>query len=557
MNKIAALFLLCFATALFGQAPPLIRNPLTTNNPVAASNYVFGTGEGNSAASLRYISPLGGNNGLTDMLTNTPTFIGQLGVSLDWTNIGGGTYLWSAKHVALGSNGWGAPIYLPGFGGAGAQYPFQPKNANIRQTKFHMMGNPGFMDRTNVLDGSALADTTWQFVMWNPYGYPAIAFPNVTTNEAYSGGVAGTNAAGQPVYWDEEAFGFTIGGINREWPAGRTNQAASYVGLLGGAGSTKPFYFSDNHTEGGQVGQHAYFAIVRSGLTNAGGIWGSGFAIRATNAWHYSDPGYRWNSFFDYNNGDAWIATNGSSTAYFNFIKSLGTNNGANVFGGNYESRARNNFNGETIFNAPGEFGFNHLLYGGGAVTADNAVRLGVGLEAADYPFHAYAAGVVFQIKQNSNTDLLTGLRTAGGSTNVFVIDNRRAYFTNVTGLDVVGANVGTGVGTIAGAGNGNTNYTLLARNGRQYLGSSNVNISAVMGYTAGLLYQSSVIITNLSANTWGIGFSAVTNRWKFLGPNNQTNSPTVLTNGTALRLSLEIEGTNVLANWEHFAPGL
>ena len=83
------------------------------------------------------------------------------------------------------------------------------------------------------------------------------------------------------------------------------------------------------------------------------------------------------------------------------------------------------------------------------------------------------------------------------------------------------------------------------------------MNISAVMGYTAGTLYNSWVTITNLSANTWGISFSAVTNRWRFNGPNNITNSPTVLTNNTALALQLEIEGTNVTCDWKHYAPGL
>lgn len=109
---------------------------------------------------------------------------------------------------------------------------------------------------------------------------------------------------------------------------------------------------------------------------------------------------------------------------------------------------------------------------------------------------------------------------------------------------------------TVSGAGSGSTNYTLIATTPKQYLGSSNVNISAVMGYTAGVVNEWSTTITNLSGNVWGIGFSSVTNRWLFNGPGGTTNSPSVLTNGTRLKLEGESEGTNVTVRYHYFTPG-
>ena len=111
----------------------------------------------------------------------------------------------------------------------------------------------------------------------------------------------------------------------------------------------------------------------------------------------------------------------------------------------------------------------------------------------------------------------------------------------------------------IAGAGNGNTNYTFVTTTNSLndfYLGSSNVNIVANMYFPLGYPVYWNAYITNLSANTWGISFSAVTNRWRFAGVNG-TNAPTVLTNDTCLMLSCRSDGTNTLVGYTYYRPGL
>lgn len=103
----------------------------------------------------------------------------------------------------------------------------------------------------------------------------------------------------------------------------------------------------------------------------------------------------------------------------------------------------------------------------------------------------------------------------------------------------------------VAGAGNGNTNYTLFPWFDTLYLGSSNVNIAAVMNTTLGWTRNFTVNVTNLSANTWGIGFSAVTNRYHFRNTHTGgTNSPAVLTNNTLTKLEFECDGTNTNVRW-------
>jgi hypothetical protein len=111
---------------------------------------------------------------------------------------------------------------------------------------------------------------------------------------------------------------------------------------------------------------------------------------------------------------------------------------------------------------------------------------------------------------------------------------------------------------TVSGAGNGNTNYTLLASRRKMYLGSSNVNVAAVMQTVAGQVQFCSVSVTNLSADTWGFNFSQVTNRVRWRDrATGTTNQPTVLTNNTELRVEFEFNGTNGLATYEYFRPGL
>ena len=108
---------------------------------------------------------------------------------------------------------------------------------------------------------------------------------------------------------------------------------------------------------------------------------------------------------------------------------------------------------------------------------------------------------------------------------------------------------------TILGAGNGNTNYTLLAGSSKMYLGSSNVNISAVMQTSAGQIQRWRVAITNDSPDTWGFSASSVTNRWFWQSNMYGTNAPVVLTNNTRLVIDGESEGTNTWAVYRYYAP--
>lgn len=121
----------------------------------------------------------------------------------------------------------------------------------------------------------------------------------------------------------------------------------------------------------------------------------------------------------------------------------------------------------------------------------------------------------------------------------------------------IVAASYATLTNRVAGAGTGSTNYTLLSTTSRMYLGSSNVNIIAVMRTEAGVVMPWTAYITNLSADTWGINFSSATNRWKFQSWMYGTNAPVVLTNNTLLRLNGESEGTNTLVTYEYFSPAL
>lgn len=129
---------------------------------------------------------------------------------------------------------------------------------------------------------------------------------------------------------------------------------------------------------------------------------------------------------------------------------------------------------------------------------------------------------------------------------------------TPATVLDVPGTtSVGTLLATnnqtptivVSGAGNGNTNYTLIA--GKSVIGgSSNVNIVASMGGVAGLRGNAQVTFSNLSAITWGFGVSSITNSWHWAGPNG-TNPPTTIPAGFELNLAIEARGvSNLIVGW-------
>ena len=136
------------------------------------------------------------------------------------------------------------------------------------------------------------------------------------------------------------------------------------------------------------------------------------------------------------------------------------------------------------------------------------------------------------------------GMRTVGG-TNFMDMFNQPTF-----------GGLGFDLNTIAGAGNGSTNYLLSANKGDMYLGSSNVNIYAVNNTSTTNSYYWNCTITNLSANTWGISFSSGTNRWRFASTGG-TNAPSVLTNNTMLFLSGKSTGTNTLVGYTYFVPGL
>jgi hypothetical protein len=107
---------------------------------------------------------------------------------------------------------------------------------------------------------------------------------------------------------------------------------------------------------------------------------------------------------------------------------------------------------------------------------------------------------------------------------------------------------------TISGAGSGSTNYTLQSIYSKMNLGSSNVNIVAVMQTTAGQSQRWRVAITNDSPDTWGFSASSTTNRWFWQGTYG-TNQPSVLTNNTRLVIDGESEGTNTWATYNYFNP--
>jgi hypothetical protein len=158
-----------------------------------------------------------------------------------------------------------------------------------------------------------------------------------------------------------------------------------------------------------------------------------------------------------------------------------------------------------------------------------------------------------------------TNSPAATGSTNDLQISRSTAaagqtlrIHSTASGQNVI-TNAGNTAITVSGTGNGNTNYVINLVSGDVndfYMGSSNVVINAVYGGVLGTPIYWNAFVTNLSGINWGIGFSAVTNRWRFSGVYG-TNSPSVLTNGTCLQISGRSDGTNTLVGYTYYAPGL
>lgn len=595
-------------------------------------------------SNLSFISPAGGNNGLSDMLTNTPSRIGQLGVSQDSANGGGDIFLWGAGAVALGSNGWGRPLNFPAFHSAGAAFPYASPLANVTSPEIRVNGSRGFMSRTNIVLSGALSDCSLVYRQYNPYGHATMYFPQYTTDPGYARG-GNTNTALVGYTTDNvavylmDAFGLTVGTIHPQWPLGETNQAGAMVLILGERNDT-PFHISGNHNLGGGdgVSQVPFFTINRQGFTNPAMPIAVGFPMKALHAWEPTNGLFRWALVVDWNTGKVY-ATNNTLTV--TNLLSTSTNAGANIFGGNYDSTAVNNFNGSASFNAATELGFNIAW----TFDAAGSHRAGFIVRAGNYPAVGHGAGSPLRFGRSSLSDMLNPAGTvteemqldANGqlgigtttpaalldvngtirtrltpsavvvtdsSSNLASIANGTGMLTN-NGSGVLGwlafpfalnawanaisnyvtsatnsplgtnwinsrqpasdlltniANTTKTATTVSGAGSGSTNYLMtLSTNAINffYFGSSNINLYTIAGSTLGSPIRWDAIITNLSANTWGIRFDQGTNRFRFRSDGTGTNAPTVLTNGTAFHLQGISDGTNTLVKWTTYQPGI
>jgi len=422
MKKLVFSIIACAALGISAKAQPASGNPFGTvggsgsGSGGSATNVVSSTNTG-----LLYISPLPlGNNGATDFRTNQPNFVGQIGVGMDTANAGSGIYLFGAKSNTVG--GWDGQFNFPaGIASVGSKWN-TPTNSNNRIVSWHLNGNAKWATRSNiVLASGASVDSGWYFSQINPYGCALLWTPITTTNADYrwtASGPIGTNVLGEVIYYDEDPFGLTFGSIPRHWPALETNQAGSYVILLGGGGSTKPFHIADNHTEGTQLGQFSYLTIDRRGLTNVTSPWGIGFPLRVTNAWSETNVNFRWSLFSDYKTG-ALFVTNALTTLHS--IYADNTANGANRFGKWSEAVAPNNFSGGASFNS-------HLKDAAGyyaAWTFDAAAghRLGYMIQSGSYPVQAFAKGSDFRLVQSSATDLQSSI-SGQTFTNMLTITN-------------------------------------------------------------------------------------------------------------------------------------
>ena len=107
---------------------------------------------------------------------------------------------------------------------------------------------------------------------------------------------------------------------------------------------------------------------------------------------------------------------------------------------------------------------------------------------------------------------------------------------------------------SVSGVGGANTNFTLLATQAETYVnGFTNVSIRAIMQYSPAKIFYPNVVITNGGGSDRTLEFSAVTNRYRFVGVYG-TNAPSVLTNGTQLHLGFRCDGTNTTVAYGYFA---
>ena len=381
---------------------------------------------------LQYVSPPGGNNGVADARTNAPLFNGQIGVGVDAQSAGSGVYLYGGRSNTVGN--WSSQFYFPaGIANIGSEFN-TPTNSNHRHAAWYLNGNAKWSTRSNiVLSTGASVDSGWNFAQMNPYACALLWSPVTTINSQYAAGgysAIGTNVLGEVIYWDEDIFGLTMGTISRHWPALETNQAGSYVLLLGGGGSTKPFHIADNHTEDGQLGQWSYLTIDRRGITNASSPWGIGFPMRNTNAWSETNANFRWGLYADYRDGSLKV-TNGLTTLHSLYLNN--TNN-VNQYGKWAEAVAPHNFAGGASFNA-------HIFNASGynaawTFDAAEAHRLGFVIKSGNYPVLAYGAGTDFRIVQANVSDLQSGVSTQTHTNMLTITNNVLAVHTPTARFD-------------------------------------------------------------------------------------------------------------------------
>lgn len=114
----------------------------------------------------------------------------------------------------------------------------------------------------------------------------------------------------------------------------------------------------------------------------------------------------------------------------------------------------------------------------------------------------------------------------------------------------IVTNNIGFKVGTVAGVGGANTNFTLQASGDESIIyvnaGTTNVNIVAIMGYSSTIAYRGTLILTNRTGTARTLSLDATTNNWISLQKYDGISAPFTVTNSQAGRLSWEILGTNV-----------
>lgn len=261
--------------------------------------------------------------------------------------------------------------------------------------------------------------------------------------------------------------------------------------------------------------------------------------------------------------------TVGTGLTGLNFIGATGQLSGSTAiiggFGGSGGTPAGNSgaiqFNQGSAFAGTNAFNFNrtneHLKIGNdapiyiGPAGISNASSFAFGIGGPYYINMTGPGSEDAQFTPSSSTRPVQIGRSAIQFSKLFVTN----IFTKT--LNVTDVNVTNGVNYVTslltGTGGANTNYTILSTDGHRYInGFTNVSIRGIMGWTAGLIHYPNVNITNGSGSNWTLEFSAVTNRFK--SSFGQGSLPSVLTNGTQLKLAFEQDGTNVLVGWAYYS---